>query len=264
MIDNDDRVIFRQPGTTVFDPPPGFDDGPGRRAGRLFERRPSMRRLVWAAAGLVVIVVAFGLGASSARHTARPAGTIAAGPGSTRTVGGVPMGYAHSEAGAVAAATNYMKVLGSPALLEPSERRALVAAMVVSDEREETLAKLTQAAGQVAKVLQLPTDGLGDKRATLTFQTIPVRWRLDSYDGRTAQASIWTTGVIGTTTVPVQEAWGTFQITLRWADNDWRYVTSSSTAGPVPAGDRTPPTDTADLVATTAEFQGYTYAPAGE
>src|SRR6266540_473716 len=97
---------------------------------------------------------------------------------SGRTVNGVPVGWDHSEAGAVGAATNYTAALASSELMFDAARRSAAVDTVAApffgiDDAHKALAQIV--AGKVI------------------FQTIPVRYRLDAYDGAHARVSIWQT-----------------------------------------------------------------------
>ena len=57
------------------------------------------------------------------------------GPGPTHVVNGVPVGYAHTQAGAVAAATNYLVTFNGPLVTQPDKYRAAVDEMALPDVR---------------------------------------------------------------------------------------------------------------------------------
>ena len=180
--------------------------------------------------------------------------------------GFVPVGWAHSEAGAVGAATNYTALLSSEVLFDPAKRRAAVDAIAAPQARARMQRELAATARTVTAAL-LRGAGKGAAAALdprkMIFQTIPVRYRVESYDGAHARVAIWTTGVGGyeTSSLPVQEAWGVTTVALSWIDNDWKETSATVQDGPVPVADDTPPTPTPILVGEAQRFKEYHYAP---
>jgi hypothetical protein len=273
QVEFDDEPIIRNATQTIERPASGRPRPAGRpRGGILLGGGRRRGRLPLVVAGvLIIVLLAFGGGIRFAQNSTQlPAvGQPAArpgrvGPGPTRVVAGVPVGYARSRQGAVAAATNYTVVIGSPTLLDPDARQAALKAMAGPSADPASLNKLSEASDQVVKALGLPPDGLSEEaRSEVAFRTIPVAWKLEQYDNSAAAVAIWTTGFIGTAKLPAQETWGVFRVQLRWVDGDWRYADSASEAGPIPAPDQRPPTPPASFVPAANEFQGYTYAPPG-
>lgn len=96
----------------------------------------------------------------------------------------------------------------------------------------------------------------------MLFQTIPVRYRVDLYDGAHARISIWQTGVAGyqDSSLPAQEAWGVTTVELRWIEEDWKETGATVQDGPVPVADGTPPTPTPVLVREAQRFKEFRYA----
>lgn len=187
-----------------------------------------------------------------------PAG--AENPGPTSVKDGVPVGYAHTREGAVAAATAYVKVLSSPLILDERSRRAAVTALADPATLQQQLEKLDQSAPAIAQALRLPSGGTGGTPVLL--QTIPVRVHVDRYDADTATVSIWQTSLGGTTNgVPVMQRWGTTTVDLRWVDGDWKQVSVSSAAGPVPLADDAQPTAASELIGKVNDYEEYEYAP---
>jgi hypothetical protein len=178
----------------------------------------------------------------------------------------VPVGWARSEAGAVGAATNYTAVLSSEALFDAAKRRLAVEAIAAPEARARLQRELDATARTVAEAL---TRGAGAKAGAaldpdkVIFQTIPVRYRVERYDGARARIAIWTTGVGGyqDSSLPVQEAWGVTTVELKWIDKDWKETSATVQDGPVPVADDTPPTPAPVLVGEAQRFKEYHYAP---
>lgn len=188
---------------------------------------------------------------------------------SGRTVNGVPVGWDHSEAGAVGAATNYTAALASSDLMFDADRRAAAVDTVAAPQARQRLARDLE---DQAKLVAASFFGIEDAEAALAkvvaskvvFQTIPVRYRLDAYDGASARVSIWQTGVGGyqDSSLPPQEAWGLTTVQLQWIDNDWKETGATVTDGPVPVADSNPPTPAPELIQELQQFKDYHYAPA--
>jgi hypothetical protein len=188
---------------------------------------------------------------------------------SGRTVNGVPVGWDHSEAGAVGAATNYTAALASSELMFDDARRSAAVDTVAAPRARARLARDLE---NQAKLIAASFFGMQDADAALArvaaskvvFQTIPVRYRLDAYDGDSARVSIWQTGVGGyqDSSLPPQEAWGMTTVRLEWIDNDWKETGATVTDGPVPVADSNPPTPAPDLIHELQQFKDYHYAPA--
>jgi hypothetical protein len=204
--------------------------------------------------------------------TAPPAsaGAVAAAPsatgaavdkvGPTRVVQGVPVGYARSREGAIAAATNYATVLSSPLILDPDRRHKAIDVLADPGARAALQRSFDQAVPLIAKGLHVPAGATAADQVVL--RAIPVGWRLEQYDGRTARVAIWATGIGGSINgTPVQEGWGVTTIRLRWTGGDWKELGATTTAGPVPLADEQTPTAPSELVPKARAFKEYHYAP---
>lgn len=188
---------------------------------------------------------------------------------SGRTVNGVPVGWDHSEAGAVGAATNYTSALASSELMFDAARRGAAVDTVAAPQSR---ARLRRDLEDQAKVIAASFFGLQDadralaqvEASKVVFQTIPVRYHLDAYDGTHARVSIWQTGIGGyqDSSLPPQEAWGMTTVQLQWIDKDWKETGATVTDGPVPVADSNPPTPAPDLIREVQQFKDYHYAPA--
>ena len=197
-------------------------------------------------------------GATTAAPSATGAATSRVGP--RRVLDGVPVGYEHSEQGAVASATNYTTVLGGPLVLDPVARRVAIDVLAAPSARSSMQRSYAQAAPLIAKGLGV-TEGSADA-AQVVLRVIPVGWRVVQYDGSTATVAIWATGVGGAINgTPVREGWGVTTIKLTWADGDWKELGATTTDGPVPIADEQTPTAPSELVPKARAFKEYHYAP---
>jgi hypothetical protein len=197
--------------------------------------RPGDRWLVIAIAVLVVLAVGFLIGRVTAPGGSSPGVPLQAGnPGPTRLVSGVPIGYAHSSPGAVAALLNYSAVLGNPAvLLNPSRRKQVLAVLATPG-----YAKTFEGPGAVA--LNAARNSPVDKGIVAGAQTVyfasPIAYHVLSYTPAVAVVQGWGVSVIGNNQgVAPQATWGSTTTTARWVGGDWKIDLVSSTNGPVPA-----------------------------
>jgi len=206
--------------------------------------------------------------AATAPETATPqaqAGESAAGRvGPRRVVSGVPVGYQHSEQGAVAAAANYARVLASALILDRSSRRAAIDTLAAPEARARQQRAFDQAVALLAKGMGMT--GSSAKDGAVLLRAVPVGWRLDAYTGDKATVAIWVTSVLGALGgspggVPVREAWGTTTVELRWVDGDWKQLDTTTIDGPVPIADTSTPTAASQLIPEAQEFKEFTYAP---
>jgi hypothetical protein len=101
-----------------------------------------------------IVVFALGrasMGGGSPSGAPSPRSAIP-GVGPTRTVHGVPAGYAHTRAGALAAALNYIGVIGNPAVLFDEARLRRALAVVATPQLARTsMASYRRAAGTLAQ-----------------------------------------------------------------------------------------------------------------
>jgi len=242
--------------------------------------RPS-RRPVLIGAGLAVLLAGSLLGAYSAGggndagRAVRPAGVVppittprdisAAQTGGPQLVAGVPVGYSHTQAGAISAATNYAIAYGGPAMFVPAKRRAIV------DATTDPAVRATQQAQQGA-LYSATADKFGlDQQGRPTApgvefvaRELPVGARLVAYTPDTAVVAVWEDGLVGLagtgTTRPVQEGWGTTTVTLRWAAGDWKWTAGSFTPGPTPITGVQTPSDPQTIADAVDQFAGFSYA----
>lgn len=241
------------------------------------------RSHLWIAfAVTVVVIVAVVLGQGGDGRRAVPSGSTAkaqpqtragvavpapplgaagpASPGPRRTEGDVPVGFARTEGGAVAAATTYLSTLHGLALGEASAREKAVrrmAAAAAPDIVDQTLAGMAF------------LDGVVDEaRATLPsarafLREVPVAYDLSRFDPARARVEVWSVGVVlieGRT--QATEVWSTNTVELAWEQGDWRLWSWARVPGPVPAASLDPPTDPAEVLAAINGWEGYRYVPA--
>jgi hypothetical protein len=204
--------------------------------------------------------------AAATATTAAPAQASAAssevGPRTLRH--GVGVGYAHSQEGAVAAAANYTRVLSSDLILDDARRRAAIDTLAAPEAKARLQKTFDQAVASLRAGLGVT--GAAAKDTQVLMRATPVGWRVVEYDSRAAKVAIWVTSVAGSLgptsqPAPIREGWGTTTVQLRWAAGDWKQVDSTTTDGPVPIADVSPPTAAPELVDQASQFKEFTYAP---
>lgn len=195
--------------------------------------------------------------ATSSPSAAPPTTTHSLGDsGPSSVVAGVPFGYAHSPDGAASAAANYLGALAGPELLDPPAYDALLRRMTTA----EGYAELKQQA-DAGRPQALQNLGVGGSPAPqLIVRSAPLGYRIDAYSPDQAIVSIWSVGVVGSsTTRPPDASWSTTTITLDWA-GDWRMGGYRTTSGPVPPDSASQvPSLPTDLFAASPEFRGFAY-----
>ena len=157
------------------------------------------------------------------------------GVGPTRTVHGVPAGYAHTRAGALAAALNYIGVVGNPAVLVDVGRvqRAL-SVLATPQLARRVLAGYRQAADRLA---QSPLVRSLRSGAPAIAMGVPVAYRVLRSSRDRLLAEFWTVSVAGDVqgTAPYA-VWRRNTATFGWVGNDWKLVAPlEHQDGPVPA-----------------------------
>jgi hypothetical protein len=191
------------------------------------------RRRLGIAAIVVGLLICLGVGVAIGRATVRSQATTtlptpsaspstAAAPGPTRVENGVPVGYAHTEAGAIAAATNFARVEGGPLVLQPDRYRQALATLATPKQQEA----YRRAADQVIALLNSRFNQLVSNAARGTQTSIhayPLSYSVVEYTPARATIHMWGMAVIAQQGVmaPVS-LWTTGSTTLEWVDGDWR------------------------------------------
>src|SRR6266516_4419897 len=113
------------------------DSGPSVYASNPGAPRPRRRLALAAAAALAIFGLGLLIGALAFRTTGRSSSPTTAttssgraGAGPTTVVNGVPVGYARTRPGAVAAATEYVTLLSGSAVLENAKIQAILEQIV--------------------------------------------------------------------------------------------------------------------------------------
>lgn len=152
-----------------------------------------------------------------------------------KVVDGVPVGYAHSEAGAIQAAVNYQIARSSATYFtDTATRHKVIDAMATRESREKLTSNDDTGIKQVLVSLGIH-DGNHD---TLVARSAAMGTKVDSYADQVATVEVWMAGLIGTTDksapLPVSASWTTYTLTLQWQDGDWKLASVNSVNGPTP------------------------------
>lgn len=202
------------------------------------------RRTISVVIGLLA-VLAIGIGIGRATRSPQPDGPSAGAgraqdqgletqpfTGPSRVEAGVPVGYAQTEAGAVAAASQFTVALGSELVLNPSAREAAIG-VIALPEGEDDLKQLGELIGLFADRLNLTPELLDDPGVVV--RAFPTGWDVASYTPDEATVRVWNTGLF---VAPGREAfmapWNTTTYRLRWSEGDWRVAGLTTEDGPTP------------------------------
>ena len=223
------------------------------------------RRALLVGAGLaaaVLLAVGFGAGRASAPTVGPASGAASAGqagPGPTHVVNGVPVGYAHTQAGAVAAATNFLMVVDGPLVTQPDKYRSAIDTLAAPEAREKQRS-------DAERLMATMQDGVGlrayaEHGRTVVFRLAPLAYHVDRYSDREARVSIWAESLIAVDgALSMRETWTTNHLTVAWSQDDWRLsdlgAAGADSFGPVPAVGQTP-TQGVALPPQLANYRGY-------
>jgi hypothetical protein len=160
------------------------------------------------------------------------------GLGATRTVAGVPVGYARTREGAVAAMAAYGQALADPRVQLDDRRRRQVARAVGTVRYARALegGETRFAALRDGPVGQALRPG-----ARAVFLAVPVAYRTLSFDGTRTVIVSWGVAIAASDTgIQPRAGWETTTTTAVWEHRDWKVDRVVSTSGPVPAETATP------------------------
>lgn len=193
-------------------------------------------KLAVLAAGIAIVLVLVGFvaGRSSAPSAPAPAptqkpDTPSSVLGPTDIASGVPLGFAHSREGAVAAAVNFAGVLTSQRLVDRDGYLGAVKAITAPEAVEAQLKK----AGEYVDTLENSRHLIAKAQFgfAVSIRYLPAGYQLVSYENDKATVKVWGSTVLGLEQEPLPvEAWGTTTFQLRWTGDDWRMVDQKAEA----------------------------------
>lgn len=225
-------------------------------------RRPRSMPAVLGVIAPLLLGVLIGRLTAPDQNDARPAPRTGdqAGIGPSRSVDGVPVGYARTRAGAVAAATNFVAVLSSPAMLNDAQR-AMAVRRMATEQFAPRLLEQTEAANRQLAAGPLGT-GLRQGDATV-FQGAQLGYQLVGFSHDRATVSVWSVAIIANTgAVTPQVGWQTNTFELAWQDADWRLDGYRGRPGPTPALPQgTELTEGPEFVERVRQLRSYRHVP---
>jgi len=206
---------------------------------------------------IVLAVAAFGIGRLSAPLNGGQRVVVSPqnGPGPTRVENGVPVGYAHTQDGAVAAATNYLMVVNGPLITESGRYQAAVNVLAAPGAGS----KLKADAATFGSGVGLTS--YHQQGRNVVFRSVPLAYHVDNYTTSTADISIWTEALFAVDAVVApHEVWETVTCRVRWVANDWKLDSiadySGGSQGPVPVASQ-PSVQAAQLPKQMTDFRSY-------
>lgn len=154
------------------------------------------------------------------------------GVGPTRSVYGVPVGWARSTDGARAAAVSAVALTGEVATAGFITRGDMIGALAsnrfapgLAETTERQLAELGEALGE--------TDFLPP---SVSWSEIPLTARVVRADRWDARVEVWSVLVVAGPDVGVpRQAWRTVTLDLVWEQDDWKVDGWATKTGPTPA-----------------------------
>jgi hypothetical protein len=155
-------------------------------------------------------------------------GTTAArpGPGPTRVISGVPLGYARTEAGALAAAAEFLKVSGG-SLVTNETRYAQALETMAAPEWEVRAARTAGNASDFFSE-RYGADGV--------MTTAVVAYDIVEVTPQTAAIELWSVTIASGDRRPAgEQLWGVTSMQLRWVEDDWRVSSEETSDAPTPA-----------------------------
>jgi hypothetical protein len=165
----------------------------------------------------------------------------AQGPGPAREDAGIPVGFAHSRDGALAAARTFTATVSQRALFFTPTQAETALQLIAADGAERSL--IADAVAQLDAARTPLAAGTG----TTWWVVRPLAARVDAYIPERARVAVWQVRVLSRQGVVVpQSSWITETVEVVWEHGDWRLWSSTTRPGP------TPVLDGSDLPATAA------------
>ena len=253
---------------------------------------PNARLIAGVAVGVALLAGAFGLGRASAPPTvatttpdaapadgapaapadgapAAPGRAPAEDPGAAQPApasgpagvrNDVPVGYARSEDGAVAAATGYLSAIGDKRAFNRSWRETAYRTMADPATVDDLLASVAASYERIDGDL-----GLGDAAAydgSILAVTVPVGYRVDDYTEDRASITVWAAGWVTRLSgpqLPLRAQSSTMELT--WVESDWKLTAVTGIEPLDPPGVAAPVTD--EAFSQMRGFNAYEYRPQG-
>ena len=241
----------------------------GRDGYRVEGAADSRRRMIMAVAAVAVLAVGAVLGRATAPEPPEvaetptaptPADVQSAAP--ARIEAGVPVGYPRTEAGAVAAATQYVVGIDAKRLFD-EQARAEALEVIAAEGARDTLA------AQMEPGIEFALQGLGldgetvANDPTVVVRSLPAGYSVESYSDDEAVVDVWATVIFfAEGRQALTGLWSTERVTVQWERDDWRLAGFSSSEGPTPP--TTPTGGTEGVAEAINAFDEYVSVPPPE
>lgn len=174
---------------------------------------------------LVGLVIGISMGSDEPDKAPSDTPPAVVGPGPTSEENGVPVGYARTREGAVAAATNFALLSANDEVWTPQLFQLAMKTLATEEWREEAIDEATAGYEYVVERFGAEADISG----------AAIRYELLDFSSEAAVVKLWTVSVIsGPEQSSVEEAWGTSLVRLVWANGDWRVDGTDNSSGPAP------------------------------
>jgi len=155
-------------------------------------------------------------------HTAEPTGALPGAPSRVNEFG-IPVGYPHTEAGAISACGNYVSAYSDVRNREPSRIRLVLKSIATAGATTQVSDRIIKADQENSR--SVGANSISDPSLNFNLRVVGFNVKTSSRDVTTI--SIWAVGGIGVygntdgTSGP-SEIWGSDDCTVQWKDGDWR------------------------------------------
>jgi hypothetical protein len=151
-----------------------------------------------------------------------------AGPGPAGLRAEVPVGFARTEAGAVAAAASYVTTGSTLLAMDLLAVEAAVRQMAAEDTADR---QVEDALARIAATRSALAAGEGP----IHFRQGCLAARVDAWTPQRAQVAVWNVGVLSRkAAAPPQAAWAVSSFDLVWEHGDWKIHAETINPGPAP------------------------------
>jgi hypothetical protein len=193
-----------------------------------------------------------------------PAGAVSSPAFPTASIGSVLVGYPNSQAGAEAAAANYVSAFASDDMVHPDSRHKLIQQIADPAIEPALQNSLDVAFNRTLSAYGLDAQGNPPKGQTFVYRNVPIGVNVKSYTNAKAVVAVWDTTIDGIagqgSTEPITQTWSTSTLTLTWVGNDWRLNDFSQADGPTPVSTQQGSLP-ADIQKAVQQFARLRYAP---
>lgn len=149
-------------------------------------------------------------------------------PGPVREVAGVPVGFAGTRPGAVAAAVAYVAAPQRWLYFDDDEITAALGVLA-------SPAAVDRLTAEVVSEVGLARDALAQSAGRVWWLVHPLATRVEFFTPDAARVSVWTVTVLAAAGVALpQSEWMTVTVDLVWSGDDWRVDDVRSVLGPTP------------------------------